>query len=40
MNGIQDSVQVQAMLDNIKASLEAPPPPPVAAAKSTKDKKG
>jgi hypothetical protein len=38
MNGSQDSVRVQALLDEIKASLEAPPPPPVA-AKPSKSKK-
>jgi hypothetical protein len=37
MNGSQDSVQVQALLDNMKASLEAPPP---VAAKPPKSKKG
>ena len=39
MNGSQDSVQIQAMLDQIKATLEAPPPAPVA-AKLPRSKKG
>lgn len=37
MNGSQDSVQVQALLDRLKTSLEAPPP---VAAKPSKSKKG
>jgi hypothetical protein len=39
MNNSQDSVQVQALLDDLKMSLETPPPP-VVATKPPKSKKG